>query len=649
MLPSGYIPCNEMFSYFDSGVLSASDLEIDALFYSQAIQSGYLFGARNSNSNNSNGQLNFLFGATSYFGCNSARVTIANLQGMGRYIHMYVLANHFELANESQIWSVTGNANSFTGTRNMYINNINNAGTVGASVGARILGFRIKKAGTLVKDYVPAYRESDGTFGLYDLVDDQFVSPLATVQQSFVKQEIAQSQNGRGFFRTQHGELVTEIYKYADTTSTVKCVAIPNDGYRFEKWVDANDVAVSDRQELEINYTTANTLRPVFTPSVISVDEDFCLNYHLAVYKPYYSDDVAYLNVVNASVSEDALQRSTSMITVEDVPSTVEESNIAILYDPKGTIVYQGVIQSIKDNQISCREMLSLFDRDYIFSTSTFTNTNYNVLYGAYYLLTRGQIGRDFSTNDPALSNFFSGFIYSSSDYTYRPSLYEEQNSTVIVPSITDTETANLEDYLLNLANFGIFFGKPNGERLNRQDYIIKVVPYYFRINDALSISDNLENISNIEVTQETQEDNVLVVFNSLGSTLRGMYGVMSDGTVGQYDLTGADISQYIGATKYYGKVILSDDNMNTILAENLSSASLNHKVTFDVQFNRMVTFDMLQIGTPVNFYVGNRLYRSVITAISYDIVANMEDVVNAKITLGNVRTNLTSKLNMGR
>ena len=46
-------------------------------------------------------------------------------------------------------------------------------------------------------------------------------------------------------------------------------------------------------------------------------------------------------------------------------------------------------------------------------------------------------------------------------------------------------------------------------------------------------------------------------------------------------------------------------------------------------------------------FYVGNQLYKSVVTAVSFDILENKENIANAKVTLGNVRTSLTSKLNI--
>ena len=219
-------------------------------------------------------------------------------------------------------------------------------------------------------------------------------------------------------------------------------------------------------------------------------------------------------------------------------------------------------------------------------------------------------------------------------------SLYEEENSVVTTPTITDTGVQNLEDYILSFSNFGIYV---SFEKVldGIADYL---VPRYFKNNDTLTISDNVESISNVSVTIESQENTIVNIFNSTG-TLRGMYGVRLDGSIGRYDVLGEDLTQYLGYTNYFGSVAMSDDPLNTILAENLSLSGLNHKITFDIDFRGMLSLEQLKIGTPVDFYYGGDLYKSVITGVSFEITQNIENITNAKITMGNVRTSLTSKL----
>ena len=654
VLPSGYIICDGVEKSYDSGVLSASDLEINGLFRNVSnvlSQNCWFFGARNTNSTSSAGQLNFVVTtSTNYFGCAGGRVTVSNFGLSDAFWHIYVRGNYFEFTDVNQVWSATGSATTFTGTQTMYINAINNAGSLGgASHPDLVCGFIIKKNGTLVKNFIPCYSESLSMQGLYEAVGGTFVQPLAGSTSSGITQRrirVSSGTGGKGYLRTIRGERVEDMFVSpvynTDFISQpnrcrVECIAEAEEGYVFKNWTVNGTIVSTDA-----NYTfftlTDTDIVANFQKSV----EVMGLPYRLKVFNHY--GDTYEFQVISASVTDDSLQKTTSTVIVNDYPSGNLVSMRAILRSPRGEILFQGIVSSVEGNTISLREMMSVFDREYIFSTSSFNKTNYTVRYGLTYLLMRATYSRrlsDSSVTDDLLYDNLGWIYQDTKNVADDLSLYEERNSTVTFPKITETNIQNMEDLCLSYSNFGIYmdFGSPDGISEG-------FIPRYYKTNDSITLGDNMENISNISVMVESQENTIVVVYNSTGATLRGLYGVMTDGSIGDYS-SSLDDSQYIGYSNYIGKVVMSDDDINTILAENLSCSGLNHKITFNVFFNDLLPFGKLKKGTPVDFYVGNQLYKSVVTAVSFDILENKENIANAKVTLGNVRTSLTSKLNI--
>lgn len=643
MLPNGYIECASVKGMYDTGVLASSGLEINALFNNDIYDGGYLFGARNSNSKSSAGQLNLLCGSTSYFGYNNGRGSVAELNLQQRFLHVYVKDNEIQCSSQTKILTASRTAASFEGTRTMYINSMNNAGSEGTSADARIVGFIISQNGTVIRDYVPCIYEQDSKVGLFDLVTETFLEPLQTVSSSnYHKLTIGDSVGGTGYITTEHGDRLTEMmmyYRITDGSTPCHCVAEPLDGYMFTNWT-VNGNVVSTDMEYDAEFSSETVLTPNFMR--ISSLEGGGSDFMGEVDHTYYSSArKTYLKILSAKITKDALQKSTSTFIADEIPSNVKEGMILRIYSPKGETVYRGIIKSIEDKTITCRELLSLYDRDYIFSPSTFDASNLNAMYQMFDLLQRGRASRAFETDQSKLDLLLTTYILNfmvSVPFRYKLSLYHDRNCNVSLPSFTETEIKNLEDLILSYASFGIFMKDISN---------LEVSPYYYMRNEKLTLGDNIETIRNVKVEQQTQEDNVLVIYNSAGSTIRGMYGVMLDGTIGQYTVESINESDFLASTNYHGKVVMSDDPINTLLAQNLSSSALNHKITFDVQFGGMLTREKMEVGTPVDFYIGNRLYKSVVTAVDYSIPQNTEKIQNATITLGNVRNSLTAKLNL--
>lgn len=88
----------------------------------------------------------------------------------------------------------------------------------------------------------------------------------------------------------------------------------------------------------------------------------------------------------------------------------------------------------------------------------------------------------------------------------------------------------------------------------------------------------------------------------------------------------------------------MSDDSVKTVLKQNLNNARLGHKITFDLMLDgELYRFDSLSVGQPVKFYYRNKMYKSIVTGLKFDIDGH--DVVGkVQVTLGNVRQTLTAK-----
>ena len=131
-------------------------------------------------------------------------------------------------------------------------------------------------------------------------------------------------------------------------------------------------------------------------------------------------------------------------------------------------------------------------------------------------------------------------------------------------------------------------------------------------------------------------------IFKGLGIALITPF--KEDGSVenpNTYNLTG-----FIEPAKV--KTILSDDALPTLKAQYLSSALFAHKITFNVDLLKgNYNLDDFVLGRPVDFYVGNKLYKTMITRREYKIEENADVVSSVKITCGKTRISLTSKLNV--
>lgn len=661
MLPNGYITSTGVLGVYDSGIPSQNGLTIDALYVGLlGAADNYLFGSRNANSNSSAGQLNAIIMPgtnNSYFGYGSGRTQITPQIQAGAFTHIHVNDGALVLNTLQNIAGSSRTTATFTGTRNMYVGALNNAGAILSPTHAEICGFIVKQGNSTLVDLEPAYREADGVYGLYDHVSGNFLQSLQTATTTHYIVDVASTAGGIAFARTLRGENVSRIVGGGVEYAPIKLVAEEKAGYSFKNWTDSNGTILSKSTELDYVPMQNETVTANFEKNAI----DLNMGYRAKVLpKDFDKGNTVWMEVLSASIYEDTLQKQTSTFQVADATG-VNVGNVFYLYSPRGESIYSGIISEINGNEISCREPLSVYDQEYMFLT-TLLGSNITILYASTIFAARGlgsrglSRGNNFSPTVPAQWTndldllLWSKTRYIKADYDpYRPmSLYYENNLNSIYPNITEAETSNLEDKLLEMAEYGIYYEYSEITGATRNGYL-SIKPKFYKENDSIQIGDNLENISNIEIVSSGTQNTVVTVYNSTGSTLRGMYAVTNQGDVLQYNFLSMaqNLADFIGYDFYMGNVVMSDDKIEDILTQNLASEDLNHKITFDIVFNDMIPMSKLKVGTPVNFYVGSKLYKTVVTALSYEIRSNNERIQGATITLGNVRTNLTSKLNM--
>lgn len=668
MLPNGYKYLYGLTgngAYIDTGVTPSSTLKIEALFTCNKLQqntsqaTGYIFGARNSNSNTSAGQLNLYIGANNgadYVGWRSARIS----QNMGSNVWFDIA----QISNEANVFSLLGgyafvsefdgSTDSFTGTRNIYLFGLNNGGSfTKCLLPVTIFGFKIWDNGTLIRDFIPAMRESDSELGMYEAVEGVFYTTAnGTPFESVVKFEITDSEGGRGGFYTTDGEYTNEIYVYLDYTIPLYACpplylkAFPNDGYVFSKW-ELNGSEISSDIETTVNISDSpKTYAPVFQ-KMTSLTLDMGYRAMSLFYNATTSGEdraKTYYKVIRANIKEDFLQRSTSTIECEEMPSTVHINTPIFLYDPRGKIIYYGVVKSVEGKTLTCREPLSVVDDDYLLETAVY-NAHQNPMFLASFVMNLNGV-----YDSPFVKAKKEDFTVGNAPI---PNIMDSNRLLKVpMPSIESNQVVNAEDYIIGLySKFGV------GVRYALKNVSIGSVSvdrmamsvFYPKLYDTLVIGDNMECVTNISITTKEADATVLQIYNANGSTLKATYYMGENGELRSDPPSIGEMPRYVAYNTCKLKIVMDDDNVKTVAKEHLNASLYNHKISLTLHLGGLIRFEDIHLGQPVRFYYQGEMFDTVITGLSYTIEQNSETIHAADVTLGNVRTNLTSKLNLGK
>lgn len=681
-LPSGYISADWIGGancYFDTGFVTSNTLNITGLFYLNPNASAtYVFGARNTQSNTAAGQLNFLHSGsgTSYIGYQSARLTLN--ENPARFLtYIQNKSNVFTVisGDNTSIFEKTGSTAAFTGTRTMLLlalhdANAVNYGTNGTSYYAHMKAFKVEDNGVLIHEYAPCYDETNQVFGLYDFVDQTMLLNQGTgTFDTMYLLDVSASTGGTAYIKTENAGYVSKQYRWKTSTEDPQspCIAVAKRGYEFLNWTNGNgDVVSTD----EIYYPIISE-DTVLTANFIEVSEKKQENRYQLLGLQYGIGSISSAGDANGSDSniytfvndficrEDTLSESTTTIEVDSVPSLFQINIPVFLISPKGKVLWCGIIESIDENIITCREATALYDMDIICVPSNSVDgdnlTNRTVLYGAwiYYIFRLQYANNNTNTNsNPFITRMLKTL---HSDYDRRVYFDNSKNIDASFPLLTEKEIQNSEGKLMELfSQFGVVV-RPYLYKEMNSSYPAKGYKNLLGLSmdnprkyDPITIGTNSECITDVNVVIENQNSTTLMVFNSTG-TFRGEYGVENDGVISEFNAS-SNTQNYIAYTELNNKVVLSDDKISTLIKQHLGNAFYNHKITFNVDLtNGEYRFGDFIIGRYVNFYVGDKLYKSFITGKEFSYSKNTNGIDNIKITLGNVRTALTIKLNQGK
>ena len=687
MLPSGYIQRESCITdgshYIDTGIYPSSNVKIE-MMYSLRVSSGstrhYIFGARNTNSNTSAGQITVCrtFSNGCYLGYGDQNTLISSTKGnvqiitedvIGEDVNLLKLDNKECTLAESIAFSDydTSTVATFTGNRTMYLFGMNNAGAVVYAPGyCDVYYCKIWENGTLVRDYVPCTEESTNYTGMYDLVGGAFhVIDTGSMNNGY--RVIDATTDGNGRVEGANGRYTQGVIR-----------AIPNDGYVFKNW-QFNGTVISNENTIvfdayyfsDIGVPSQGTFDPVAT-FIKKTDEDAVLGFKLAVFgslPAQFSGSRKYLlkavcNVRSASISNDGTQKATSSFVIDGTINAVQGDYVYV-YSQLGKKIYVGLVESVKENTIVCVEINAVFDKDVLLSDNTSRTIEYGTGNGTATITVPKSIIsyalhsvylptlRTVSDSSTLMNSYEPGerflpieiFSYPVMYSWMAGDIYGDYDKTAF-PLWNSFGVANLYTKLTELFNdFNIYVDnrtEMKREIIDGQMVTHLQISFFPRsaLTNTLVIGDNLEEISNISITEESGSATYLVIFNSTGSTIRARYLINSAGQIEKEN--GQQLSVYSI------KVVTSDDNINTLVRQNLTSGKYNHKITFDVSLG-LFKFEDFAINKKVNFYYKGKLYESVITALKYDIHENEGQIKNINVTLGMVRNNLTSKLNLGK
>lgn len=689
MLPSQYISAEGLSGtncYFNTGVNPTSDMNITGLFYcSPNTTATYLFGSRRQNSTSSDEQLNFLqraSGGSSFIGFAGARLELSeNPVETITYIEKYG-RNFIVLVADDSVFEKTGASTTFTGHQPMYILALNNAGSVsyGSDPSQPIVyAFKIESSsGVLQHNYVPCYDTVNQQFGLYDTAVEggNFLTNQGTgTLNTLYLLEVQSSVGGSAYINSETAGRVKKQYRINSVVNLVRrsdCVAVPEKGYVFLNWTDGDGNIIS----------TEDTFNPVISADTVitanfvkETNDDMNVRFQLLGLEygasravssgdPHNNLSNIYAFVKSFNCKEDALARATTTIEVDDVPDEYQANMPVLLISPKGKVIWCGIINSIQEKTITCREPLSIFDSDMICNPSNSLNgdnlTNRSIIYGTwiYYFYHFARA----NNKETAATSYFLSRMLREIQRTSESKLSFNRNKNIIAsfPLITETAIANVEDKLFELFDqFGIvaesylFKAQPSSSYPEKGiKNLLAISIKNPRTYETITMGDNIETISNIQLTEENQNGTCLLIYNSTGATFRGAYAMKLDGTLVALDdpSSVSNPSQYIAYNECKNKVVMSDDKVTTIAEQNLGNAMFNHKITMDVDIlNGMFKFDDFKLGRRVDFYYKGKVYRSVVTGKEFSKDENSDKIALIKVTLGNVRTNLTTKLNIGK
>lgn len=354
----------------------------------------------------------------------------------------------------------------------------------------------------------------------------------------------------------------------------------------------------------------------------------------------------AFMRVDSFDIRTDLLTKATSDIDVIETPSNVNNGDVLVVYDPTGTVLYTGVIDSIDEKRINCSQIQSYFKGKWIYHQGDAQSRQDGYLERElrYVFLNyaRGWLHGATGYRDPLIRVRNGGYNEQTSAYTLTAT--NSTSITALLPSDLDENgndnmtVMDFEDFIYDCyLKYGVVFKTTiNYEGDNAVEII---VPNY----TPLKVGNNMFAIKDMNPIEEIEEINRLVIF-AKDKTYRTTYVAKKNGTIVEAPSSVSDRFNIVNTA-----VVFSDDPVNDLIASNLPSQMYNHKLTFTLQLkNKIYQAGDFNLGGQLDIYHNGDYYNSVLTG--YEIVKNSnQNITEIKMTCGLVRNKLTQMLTMGK
>ena len=410
----------------------------------------------------------------------------------------------------------------------------------------------------------------------------------------------------------------------AESGEDVTLWARPFPDYQFARWDDGDDT-----NPRTINVTENVTMVAIYvrTPQTNGIYQ----------YRCFVKDQLdmeslpkSFMRVDTFNIKTDLMTNAKTTLTVLEVPSNLNNGDVLVIYDPKGTTLYQGVIESVKENQITCSQMQSFYKGLWIYNVYPSSSLEEELAY----LLGEYAQGKIYQSTyiDPLVAQRLGGITidYTGTTMANLPTDLDEDGNE----NMTEMD---MEKFIYDLyERYGIIFDFEIN--VSGSNYVHIKVPDY----SPLKVGNNMYAISDMSPMTEISETNRLIIFNA-DKTYRTTFVATTGGIVeepssllNRFDITNT-------------KVVFSDDASADLVSANLPDTMYNHKIDFYLQIRNFIyEFGDFNLGGTLDIYYGDDYYNSVLTGYEIAKSSNV-NITEAKFICGKVRSKLTQKLTLGR
>lgn len=416
------------------------------------------------------------------------------------------------------------------------------------------------------------------------------------------------------------------VWKSEDSViygDSVTLIARESHSYRFVEWSDGDTNATRTIQEVKDDINIHAICQ--------RINESKSERFYGMI---KYANDLtgAPKGVCRVSVESDSVIRrdllvsAKSSFSVTQLPDNVENGDIFLVYDSKANLYYEGKITSFGKSQVTCTQMVSLISGAWKFSPPTSYLETY--VRNEINKLISGVTG---SYQDPVIHNKYSNFNVIVNQGSETSTMLMEENA------VEDWEDFIYKIYSQHnvIVTISLPFVGPG------LIYISKGIER----ESPTIIADNAQCILSISPTVEVEDYNKLVIYSSDG-TYRASYAVTEglNPEIVKLD-TITDPSKINRFIETKTKVVLSDEDENSLATSNLTAKMYNHKLSVTMLANNpLYDWRKLELGENVKIFNGLDYYSTVFTG--YEItIPKGGDLYSVTLTFGKVRTALTDKL----